>query len=146
VDDDGDGDWWELNKLPEIIEKMEKEKREQRERAELARVERNRSRWAIKTTELEKKDKEKEKEKEKEDSETEQEKKFRITAERPLHHQEWRDQKKHTLKILQRKAEPAFRFDATDSPLSSNMQEGELDYLSQPEADEESNCDNNNNN
>jgi hypothetical protein len=41
---DGD-DWWELNKLPHIIEEINKAKREQRKRAEFARVERNRSRW-----------------------------------------------------------------------------------------------------
>jgi hypothetical protein len=40
--------------------------------------------------------------------------------------------------------EPKARYDAIDSPLSSNMEEGELDYLTQPseEAEEE----NNNNN
>jgi hypothetical protein len=48
------------------------------------------------------------------------------------------------------KPEPKVRFDATDSPLSSNMEEGELDYLSQPgqseESDEENSNNNNNNN
>jgi hypothetical protein len=41
--------------------------------------------------------------------------------------------------------EPRVRYDATDSPLSSNMEEGELDLLPQPdeEADEESEVDNN---
>jgi hypothetical protein len=37
-------DFWELNKLPVILEKMEKDKKAERERAELARIERNKSR------------------------------------------------------------------------------------------------------
>jgi hypothetical protein len=38
---------------------------------------------------------------------------------------------------MTRRREPRVRFDSIDSPLSSNMEEGELDYLSQPDADEE---------
>jgi hypothetical protein len=155
--DAGEDDWWELHKISEIVEEINKNKKEQRERAELARVERSKSRWAIKAKELEKKEIENEKEKEKEnekekednDRETSAERRFRIGQERALHQQEWRDQRKYAISILKRKAEPAFRFDATDSPLSWFREEGELDYLPQPveeEDEEEEKKDENNNN
>jgi hypothetical protein len=121
----------------------------------LARIERGKSRWAIKAANLEKKEKEKEKEEEKEkekedkegEKETSIERKFRIEAERGVGRNEWRAQI-NNLMTGRDKPEPKVRFDATDSPLSSNIEEGELDYLSQPgeNADEESNSDNNNNN
>jgi hypothetical protein len=44
------------------------------------------------------------------------------------------------------KPETKVRYDTTDSPLSSFREEGELDYLTQPDADEESEENNNNNN
>jgi hypothetical protein len=147
---EAEGDWWELNKLPQILEIMEKGKKEQRERAELARIERNRSRWALKVQDLEEKEKENEKEKEKEkekpkkEKETKAERKFRLASERSLGRQQWREQ---INRMMTCRPEPRVRFDATDSPLSSNMEEGELDYLTPlSDADEESEVDNNNNN
>jgi hypothetical protein len=145
-------DWWELNKLPQVIEEINKAKKEERERAELARIERGKSRWAIKAAELEKKEKEiekenkKEKDKDKENKEeTDAERKFRLASERSLGRKEWRER---INRLMTGKPEPKVRFDATDSPLSSNMEEGELDYLSQPGQpgdSEESEQDNNNN-
>jgi flagellar biosynthesis GTPase FlhF len=151
-------DFWELNKLPEILERIDKDKEEMRAaaavREEEQRREQNRSRWAIKATELNNKEKElgkeKEKEKEKENKnagETEAERKFRLASERSLGRQEWRQQ---INRLMTGRPEPKVRFDATDSPLSSNMEEGELDYLPQPgqpgeedEEAEESEADNN---
>jgi hypothetical protein len=129
VDDDGDGDWWELHKLPEILDIMDREKKEMRERVELSRIERNKSRWALKAQDLEKKDKEKEKEKKKEkekekenekeeEKETSVERKFRLMSERSLGQKQWRAQ---INALMTGKPEGKFRYDATDSPLSSNM-------------------------
>jgi hypothetical protein len=91
--------------------------------------------------------KEKDKDKDK-DKETSVERKFRLKSERALGHKEWRDQ---INRLMTRWPEPRVRFDAIDSPLSSNMEEGELDYLSQPgqpseESEEEEPNNNNNNN
>jgi hypothetical protein len=44
------------------------------------------------------------------------------------------------------KPETKVRYDAIDSPLSRNMEEGELDYLTQPSEVEESEEEPNNNN
>jgi hypothetical protein len=105
---------------------------------------------AIKAAELENKEKEPEKEKKnekekEEEKETSVERKFRLKSERSPGHQQWRDQ---INLLMTRRPEPRVRYDAVDSPVSSNMEEGELDYLPQPgeeeEEDEEEEEENNN--
>jgi hypothetical protein len=145
---EAEDDFWEINKLPEIIERMDRDKKAERERAEFNRIERSQSRWALKAQDLERKDKEAEKGKEKEnerEKETSAERRFRFSSEPSLGHKQWRDQINQLM--TGRKPETKVRYYATDSPLSCNMEERELDYLPQPddEADEESEQDNNNN-
>jgi hypothetical protein len=69
------------------------------------------------------------------------ERRFRIKSERSLGHKQWREQ---INRLMTRWPEQRVRYDATDNPLSCNVEEGELDYLSQPDedADEESEQDN----
>jgi hypothetical protein len=112
-DEDGD-DWWELKKLPQVVAEIDRSKKEMRERAELARIERNKSRWGIKARELNEKEKEKEKE-------TSAERKFRLASETYLAQKQWREQ---INALMTRKPETAVRFDAVDTPLSSNIEEG----------------------
>jgi hypothetical protein len=141
-------DFWELNKLPEILERIDRDKREERERAEERRREENRKKWLQRVGELEENarteqeradttdrqnEKEKEKEKEK-DTETSVERKFRLKSERSLGHQQWRDQ---INRLMTRRPEPRVRYDGTDSPLSFIMEEGELDFLTQPSEETE---------
>jgi hypothetical protein len=167
-EDDCDLEW---KRVEEIEREIDREKEEMRKPAEERRREENRKRWLQRAGELEeneraekeraekkerveKKEKKKEIEKEKEKEEDNQEnnretsveRRFRLKSERTLGQQQWLE---HINKLMTGRAKPEtkVRFDATDSPLSSNMEEGELDYLTQPsEEAEESENDNNNNN
>jgi DNA polymerase III gamma/tau subunit len=132
VEEENDNeDWWEFNKLGKIIEDIDNNKKAMREKEEERKVEHNRSRWTLKAQDLEKKQKEKENEKEtqKKEEETEAEKAFRQASERSLGRQQWWDQ---INRMMTGRPEPRVRLDATDSPLSSNREEGEVDYLPQP--------------